>query len=109
MIRSLIKGRLASAEKDLGEPLDYLRHILDLSLGAFRTYLKIQALTTYRDVAPKEPWHVARIVSVRLHDCGTCVQTVVTQAKRDGAAVEILKAVVAGKPEALPEELADVY
>ncbi|MFI5299069.1 MAG: hypothetical protein ACHREM_13315 [Polyangiales bacterium] len=96
-------------ERDLGEPLDHLRHILGVSIGAFRRYVKIMPLTTYRDALPVEPFHVARIVATRHHDCGTCVQTVVNYAKKDGVPIAVLRATVDGEPDALPEELAEIY
>ena len=46
---------------------------------------------------------------MRDEDCGPCVQTVVNVAKADGVPLEILRAVLARKPDALPEECADAY
>ena len=109
MIKALIRGRIAAAEKAFGENLDHLRYILAISLGAFRRYSKIFPLSSYRNALPADAFHVARLVSVRAQDCGTCVQTVVNQAKADGVPVDVLKAVVASTPDALPPDLADVY
>jgi alkylhydroperoxidase family enzyme len=109
MIRWLIRKRLAAAEKQLGVPLDYVRHILDVSLGAFLKFAKVMPLAEYRKTLPVGPCHVARLVTLMKEDCGTCVQVGVNVAKKDSVDAPILQAVLAGNPDALPEELADVY
>ena len=109
MIRWLIRKRLDAAEKHLGVPIDYVRHILDVSLGAFLKFAKVMPLAEYRKALPVAPGHVARIVTLMQEDCGTCVQIGVNIAKKDGVDARILQAVLAGNPEALPEDLADVY
>jgi alkylhydroperoxidase family enzyme len=57
---------------------------------------------------PVGAFHVARLVAVRIQDCGPCVQTVVNIAKEDGVDPAILKAALAGDFDALPESLRDV-
>jgi alkylhydroperoxidase family enzyme len=109
MIRWLIRPKLASQEKHLGASMDYLRHILRVSLRAFFTFLKVIRLSAYRRALPAGPYHVARIVATRAEDCGPCVQTAVSLAKKDGVAADVLRAVLAGDPDGLPEELADAY
>lgn len=44
MLRWLIRKRLAAAERRLGAPADYLRHVLDVSLGAFFKFVRIMPL-----------------------------------------------------------------
>ena len=109
MIRRLISRKLDSAESELGASLDYLRHILRISLPAFFKFTKIMPLANYRKLLPPGPYHVARLVATRDEDCGTCLQIEVHQARKAGLAPEHLRSAVAGRPEELPEELADVY
>jgi alkylhydroperoxidase family enzyme len=109
MLRWLIRKRLAAAERDLGVPVDYARHILDVSLGAFLKFVKVLPLDGYRRSLPAGPYHVARLVAVRHEDCGPCVQIVVNQAKKEGVSPEVLQAALASEPDALPEDLADAY
>ena len=109
MIRRLIRWRLAAEERKLGVSVDYLRHILDTSLGAFLKFAKVMPLATYRRALPPEPYWVGRIVSTLDEDCGTCVQIEVNLARSDGVAPGILRAVVDAQPERLPEALGDVY
>jgi alkylhydroperoxidase family enzyme len=109
MLRWLIRKRLAAVERDLGVPVDYVRHILDVSLGAFLRCGMVMPLEKYRRSLPAGPYHVARLVAVRHEDCGPCVQIVVNLAKKDGVAPQVLQAALAAAPDALPEDLADAY
>jgi alkylhydroperoxidase family enzyme len=109
MIRRLIRLILRSEEKKLGASLDYVRHIVNVSLPAFFRFKKIIPLSEYRRVLPPIPYHVARLVAVREADCGPCVQIVVNQAKRDGVPADVIELVLNEQPEQLPEAIADVY
>jgi alkylhydroperoxidase family enzyme len=109
MLRWLIGKRLDAAEKEIGAPVDYLRHILRVSLAAFFKFIKVMPLAQYRRVLPAAPYRVARLVATRHEDCGTCVQIEVNLARKDGVSPHILEAVLAGNPEALPDDLAQTY
>jgi len=109
MIRALILKKLDSVEKHIGGSLDYLRHVVRVSLRAFFKFAKIMPLAEYRRQLPAGPYHVARIVATRDEDCGTCVQIEVNAAKRSGVPVEVLAAVLERRPGDLPDELADIY
>jgi alkylhydroperoxidase family enzyme len=109
MLRRLILARIASAEKDLGVPLDYCRFILRVSLRASFKFAKFLAVDEYRRALPPGPFYVARIVATRHEDCGTCVQIAVNQAKRAGVPADQIRAVLDGKLDALPEEVRDAY
>ncbi len=109
MLRTLIEARISAAERRLGVPADYLRHILKVSLRAFLKFSKIMPLAEYRRVLPSEPYHVARIVAAREEDCGTCLQIEINLAKRGKMKPAIIRAAVNGKPDEMPEQLADIY
>lgn len=109
MIRRIIAGRISAAERRLGVPADYMRHILRVSLRAFFKFIKVMPLAEYRRVLPVEPYHVGRLVAARHEDCGTCVQIEVNFARGDGVPGTILRAVLDAKPDELPEDLAQVY
>ena len=109
MLRALLETRIAAAERRLGVPADYMRHILNVSLRAFLKFTKIMPVAEYRRVLPREPYHVARIVAVREEDCGTCLQLEINLAKRDKVKPVIVRAILNSKPDNLPEQLADVY
>jgi len=109
MLRRFILARIASAEKELGVPLDYCRFIVRVSLRASLKFAKFLAVDEYRRVLPPGPCYVARIVAVRDADCGSCVQIAVNQAKKAGVPAELLRAVLDGNLDGLPEELREAY
>jgi alkylhydroperoxidase family enzyme len=109
MIRRIIEGRIAAAEKQLGAPADYMRYMLQASLGAFLKFARFTSLAGYRRAAPRDAMHVARLVATQSQDCGTCVQIEVNLAKKDRVPSEVLRAVLDGRPDQLSDELADVY
>ena len=65
MIRSLIHKRLDAEEQALGASLDYARHMLRASLGAFVKFSLFLPLSRHRRVLPRPAYHVARIVATR--------------------------------------------
>lgn len=105
MLRSLIRRKLNSVEKQLGAPIDYLRFILDTSLPAFFKFSKIIPLAAYRRALPVEPYHLAILVASRDADCGGCVQIGVNMAKRDGVDVALIRAAAEGRYDDLPPDL----
>jgi alkylhydroperoxidase family enzyme len=109
MIRSIILRRLDKEEKKLGESVEYLRHVVRTSLGAFFAFVKFMKMAQYRKALPADAAAVAGLVATMHEDCGTCVQIGVHLARAQGVPAEVLRAVVERRPEALPEKLADVY
>lgn len=109
MLRRLVFWRLNGFEKQLGESLDYLRHMARISLRAFFRFVKLLKAADYRKTLPLDAMHVARIVGTRTEDCGPCVQIGINLAAQEGVSDEILQAVIDQRPDDLPEPLADVY
>jgi alkylhydroperoxidase family enzyme len=109
MLGFLVRRKIRSAEKRLGEPLDYMREMYDHAPDAFWQFVKFAKVASYRNKLPAAPFHVARLVAVRYQDCGPCVQTCVNLAKEDGVESGVLHAALAGSIEELPETLRDVY
>jgi len=109
MIKAIIRSVLTKEEKRLGASLDYVRHVLDHSFGAFRTFSKMLPFTRYRDALPAAPYHVARLAAAHHEDCGTCVLIEINLAKQGGVPREAIRAVIDKNPEALDENLATVF
>jgi alkylhydroperoxidase family enzyme len=109
MLGFVVRRKIKSAEKRLGEPLDYMRQMYDHAPDAFWQFAKVAKAASFRDKLPAAPFHVARLAAVKYQDCGPCVQTVVNIAKEDGVEPAVLKAALAGDIKALPESLGDVY
>lgn len=108
MLRGFALRSIAAAERDLGAPLDYLRHIAGTSLPAFVKFSLFTPLARHRKTLPAEPYHLARIAATRLEDCGTCVQIEVNTALRQGVDRTLVQAAVEGRAHDLPADLADV-
>jgi hypothetical protein len=106
MLRGLIKRKLDAEEKKLGESVDYIRHIVDVSPGAFFRFASILPFANSRKVLPKDAWFVAQIVALEHEDCGTCLQIGVNLARQSGVDGRLIQAVLDG--EDVPAEMADV-
>lgn len=109
MLRWLILKKIASEERTLGESIDYARHILRTSLGAFLRFGMFTPMAQYRKKLPVVPHAVAGIVSSRHADCGTCVQIGVNVAKKSGVPGDVLRAVIDRRPDDLPPDAALAY
>lgn len=109
MIRMLIKSRIDAAERELGESVEYMRHILRVSLRAFLRFARIFSISDYRGRLPADAYHVARIVAARGEDCGTCVQIEVNLGSKSDLSTEVLQAVIDRAPERLPKRLQLIY
>src|SRR5579863_4702262 len=108
MLRWLINRKLNAEEKKLGESVDYVRHIVDVSPGAFFRFASILPFANSRKILPKDAWFVAQMVALRHEDCGTCLQIGVNQARQAGVNPELIRAVLDDDRDAIPTELADV-
>jgi alkylhydroperoxidase family enzyme len=109
MLYRFISKRLDAFEREIGEPMDYLRHMARASVRSFLDFALRSPTAWRRRRLPPEPYHIARLVAVQSEDCGPCVQTAVTLALKDGVRPEVLRAIVSRRPEALEAELFDVY
>ena len=109
MIRLLIRKRLDALEQTLGESVDYMRHVVRVSLRAFLKFALFTPLAAHGRKLPVDLYHTACFVATRHEDCGTCVQITVNMARHDGVPDHMLRTLIAGHPEELPDEARDVY
>jgi len=109
MIRWFIHRKLNAVERQLGVSIDYVRHIVKVSLPTFFKFAKMFSVANCRCAVPVSPFSVASVVGAKHADCGTCVQIAVNQAKQAGVPSEHIRAVLDGDAEHLPQELAEVY
>ena len=94
---------VATAEKRAGVEMPYLHTLADASGAAFAKWLLAMPAADHRQRAPREAWHLARLGATVAQDCGTCVQTVVTLARRDGVGPMLLRQAL-DAPETLPDD-----
>jgi len=109
MLRAIILNRLAAAERMLGEPLDYMRHIVRVSTGAFLKIALFSPVLWNRKGLPADAYYTAMIVACRHEDCGTCVQTVVNFARKEGVPAGTVRSVLDRRPAELGPDLEAVY
>jgi alkylhydroperoxidase family enzyme len=108
MLRWLIRRKLDSEEKKLGESCDYLRHVVDVSPGAFLRFATILPFANSRKVLPADAWFVAQLAAVQHEDCGTCLQITVNLARQAGVSATLLRAALERDYDQLSSEMADV-
>lgn len=84
-----------AGEKRVGVPMEYLRRIGASSRTAFLKFGMFLPLAGHRRHVPKATWHLARLAATQAQDCGTCVQVVVNDARRDGVPAGTLQAALA--------------
>ena len=109
MLRWLIHRKLDAEEKKLGESVDYLRHVVDISPAAFLRFCSILPFANSRKVLPKEAWFVAQIVALQEEDCGTCLQITVNLARQSGVDAALLRAALDGDCHDMSREMVDVF
>jgi len=106
MIQRLVAAMTRREEKRLGASLEYVRYMSRHSVGALMKFSKLKGISEFRRVLPKDVFHTAKLVGALHEDCGSCVQIAVNVAKEDGVAPDLIRAVLAGDTEALPETAA---
>jgi alkylhydroperoxidase family enzyme len=109
MLRALVLTRIATEERRLGMPLDYVKYIVRTSLAAFFRYTLFLPMSRYRHRLPADAFYVARLIATAREDCGSCVQIVVNLARKSGVRAEVLEAVLANRIEPLTDDLQDVF
>ena len=109
MIRWFLNRRLNQMEKFIGVPIDETRYILKHSLDALLACSGLQKLSRYHGPLSAEVYFTAKIAAYRQEDCGSCLQICVNLARKSGVPAELIRDLIAGRTQALPEPLRDVY
>jgi len=89
-------------ERDWNYDAGYMRDMIGVSPRAAWLFSRGQ----FRRDVPLEAWCAAGITAVRHEDCGPCTQLAVTMAERAGVSLEVLRAVLADDPRAMPQDAA---
>jgi alkylhydroperoxidase family enzyme len=105
MLGWLVEKLLQRQERQLGEPLGYLRKLYRLSPVAFWKFGAISPLAQHRVAAPPNTYYVARLTSARLGGCAECMNTVANLARRDSVSETTIEAALKA-PQDLPADLA---
>ena len=108
MLRWILRRRLDAEEKKLGESVEYLRHIVEVSPIAFLRFASIVPFANCRQVLPKDVWYTAQLATLQHEDCGPCLQITVNLALADGVDGQLIRAVLDGDRDKITHEIADV-
>jgi len=106
MIRWIMRKKIEWFERDWNYDASYMRDIIDVSPRAAWLFSRVTALGRFRQDVPVDAWFAAGITAVRLEDCGPCTQLAVAMAERAGVGSEVLRAVLADDPDAMPRDVA---
>ncbi len=108
MLRWFLRRRIDAEEKKLGESMDYLRHVADVSPTAALRFAGIMSFANGRKDLPADAWFSAQIVTLQREDCGPCLQIAINLARQQGVSADLIRAVVERRYGDLTEEVADV-
>jgi hypothetical protein len=106
MIKWVLRKAIDKFERDWNYDASYIREMIDVSPRAAWLFSRVTALGQFRRDVPIEAWCTAGITAVRHEDCGPCTQLAVTMAERAGVSPEVLRAVLADDPRAMPPDAA---
>jgi len=109
MIRWALRKAIGKFERDWNYDASYVRDMIDASPRAVWLFSRAAALGKFRRDLPVEAWSAAGVIAVRHEDCGPCTQLGVTMAERAGVSPEVLRAVLADDPDAMPPDVALVW
>lgn len=109
MIRWFLRRKLDTEEKKLGESMDYLRHIVDVSPTIFFRFASIMPFANSRNVLPKEAWFVAQLLALEAEDCGPCLQITVNLALEAGVERSLIQSVLDNQVNDLSDDLQEVF
>jgi hypothetical protein len=109
MIKWALRKAIDKFEREWKYDASYMRDMIDASPRAAWMFSRAAALGQFRRDVPIEPWYAAGITAVRHEDCGPCTQLGVSMAERAGVSPAVLRAVLAGNPDAMPADVALVW
>jgi hypothetical protein len=106
MIKWALRRAIGKFERDWNYDASYMHELIDASPRAAWLFSRAAALGRFRRDVPLEAWYAAGITAVRHEDCGPCTQLAVTMAERAGIGPDVLRAVLADDPRAMPPDAA---
>lgn len=104
MFKWMVERALKKSEETTGESADWMREIYTHSSSAAFKFAFFLPMARHRAVVPVSAYNVARLVAIKVEDCGPCTQTVVNQALDEKVDPTILAAAIGNRPEELPAD-----
>jgi hypothetical protein len=106
MLKWLMRRGIAAFERQWRYDAGYLHEIVEASPRAAWMFSRAAAIGKYRKDVPPAAWAAAAITAVRHEDCGPCTQLGVSMAEQSGVDAQVLRAVLTGDVEAMPDDVA---
>lgn len=104
MLRRLVRRQLDAFERRWSYDMTYGRELLDQAgLGTLLPLNGLAKLSAFRRDVPVEAYYGAKITTAIAADCGPCAQLVVDEALHEGLDPAVVRALVEGRRELLPE------
>lgn len=105
MLKWLIRKRLTAFENQFGYDLSYMRHVLEMDLGAFMKFARAAEVARHRRDAPMDLWYAVKITGALTADCGPCTQLVVTMALKEGVPGATIAKLLKGDEKVMTEPM----
>ncbi len=103
MLKTLINRGLLAMENRYAYDVGYLQFLLRTNLLTFLKFALIQGMSAHRGKVPPEAYFAARLRATLWDDCGPCTQLVINMAIESEVAPDILRAIIDGTTEQLPD------
>ncbi len=104
MLSWFIRRQIDAFEKRYAYDVSYVRHLLEVSPRAAILYNRAIQLGRFRQGVPNDVLFVTTLSGVLHEDCGPCVQLGVEMAEQAGVPASLLRALIAGNLDQLPED-----
>jgi hypothetical protein len=109
MLTRLLRRRLDRFERAFATDASHMRQVLAASPRAFLRFARVQVLGNHREDLPMDPWFAAKLVATLHEDCGPCTQLVADMALAAKVPAATVRAVIAGRTEAMDQDVRLAY
>ncbi len=109
MLRSLLRQGFARFGRRYRYDTSYLEELAEAYPGKAVRFALLGTHASHHGYVPTDAFYAAKLRSARLADCGPCVGLVTAMGLEAGVPESILRAILEGRPEDLPEACALAY
>jgi hypothetical protein len=110
MLTWIFKRWLNKFEREWDYDVTYMRTVLDeCGPDALAPFSGVAKVSAYKKDAPPDVYYTAALLATRNGDCGPCLQLVANMAHRAHVPPAVIRAVLAGDREAMPENVQLTY
>ncbi len=106
MIKWLLHRQVTAFERRWSYNSTYMHDLVDADPRAAMAFAKVMGLSRYHQDVPLAAYFAAKIVGTMAEDCGPCTQLVIDMAEKAGVDPAIIRALVAGDIESMPDDVA---